>query len=70
MKMPIWFKIIWIVPILINIAALIWFIVGSTGGFQRGHDIVASAVLIGVWNSFYHHIVNINDPHTTRVGSV
>ncbi|MMZ57822.1 hypothetical protein D1872_197750 [compost metagenome] len=46
MKMPIWIKIIWIVPILINIAALIWFILGSTGGFQRGHDIVASAVLI------------------------
>ncbi|MGG4220498.1 hypothetical protein ABEW32_20030 [Paenibacillus jamilae] len=46
MKMPIWFKIIWIIPILINIAALIWFVVGSTGGFQRGHDIVASVTLI------------------------
>ncbi|KAF6637385.1 hypothetical protein [Paenibacillus polymyxa] len=46
MKMPIWFKIIWIVPILINIGALIWFILGSTGGLQRGHDILATATLV------------------------
>ncbi len=44
--MPIWFKIIWIVPILINIGALIWFILGSTGGLQRGHDILATATLV------------------------
>ncbi|KJD45362.1 hypothetical protein [Paenibacillus terrae] len=45
-KMPIWFKIIWMIPILINIAAFIWFILGSTGGFQRGHDILGTAALV------------------------
>ncbi|MGN8228412.1 hypothetical protein [Paenibacillus polymyxa] len=46
MKMPIWFRIIWMIPIVINIAAFIWFILGSTGGFQRGHDILATATLV------------------------
>lgn len=45
-KMPVWFKIIWMVPILINIAALIWFILGSTGGFQRGQDLIETVILM------------------------
>ncbi|MEC0180524.1 hypothetical protein P4H61_03310 [Paenibacillus peoriae] len=45
-KMPVWFKIIWMVPIFVNIAALIWFILGSTGGFQRGQDLIETVILI------------------------
>ncbi|MEC0233379.1 hypothetical protein P4H71_03300 [Paenibacillus kribbensis] len=45
-KMPVWFKIIWMVPIFVNIAALIWFVLGSTGGFQRGQDLIATVILM------------------------
>ncbi|MGW8956693.1 hypothetical protein [Paenibacillus sp. NPDC055715] len=45
-KMPVWFKIIWMVPIFVNIAALIWFVLGSTGGFQRGQDLIETVILV------------------------
>ncbi|MGQ3479138.1 hypothetical protein [Paenibacillus sp. TY11] len=45
-KMPVWFKIIWMVPIFVNIAALIWFVLGSTGGFQRQQDLIETVILM------------------------
>lgn len=39
-------KCIWIMAIFINLSAVLWFILGSTANFQRGIDLISTAVLI------------------------
>lgn len=33
-------------PIFVNAVALIWFVLGSTGGFQRGQDLIETVILV------------------------
>lgn len=42
------FKGIWIIAIAINVASLLWLIVGSTANFQRSMDIVAIYTLFSI----------------------
>lgn len=42
------FKGIWIISVAINIASLLWLVVGSTANFQRSMDIVARYTLFSV----------------------
>jgi len=37
-------KIIWIATVLVSLFALIWFVLGSTAGFQRGVDLITTVV--------------------------
>ncbi|RXZ81567.1 hypothetical protein EBB07_14710 [Paenibacillaceae bacterium] len=44
--MSTWFKVVWVLAIIINIVALVWFILGSTANFQRSLDLVERLTLI------------------------
>ncbi|MFB7817162.1 hypothetical protein ACFC0X_23690 [Paenibacillus chitinolyticus] len=39
-------KVLWILAILINLSAIVWFILGSTANFQRGIDLVSTVILV------------------------
>ncbi len=39
-------RAIWVVAILINLSAVIWFILGTTANFQRGIDLVSTVILV------------------------
>jgi hypothetical protein len=39
---------IWVLAILINLCALLWFVLGSTANFQRGIDIITTVILMYV----------------------
>ncbi|MFB5764060.1 hypothetical protein [Paenibacillus medicaginis] len=39
-------KVIWIVAMFVNLSAVIWYILGSTAGFQRGMDLISTLILV------------------------
>lgn len=39
-------RVIWVGAILINLSAVIWFILGTTANFQRGIDLVSTVILV------------------------
>jgi len=39
-------KVIWIATVLVSLFALIWFVLGSTAGFQRGVDLITTVVFV------------------------
>ncbi|CAH1232836.1 hypothetical protein PAECIP111891_07101 [Paenibacillus allorhizoplanae] len=43
-----WIKILWILSALINFSGIIWLILGSTANFQRGIDLIATVIIIGL----------------------
>lgn len=44
--MRTWFKIVWYLAIIANVAAFLWFILGATANFQRRLDLVGFPTLI------------------------
>ncbi|NEN87132.1 hypothetical protein [Paenibacillus elgii] len=39
-------RVIWALVILVNLSAVMWFILGTTANFQRGIDLVSTVVLV------------------------
>lgn len=44
--MKTWFKVIWYLAIIANVATFVWFIIGNTANFQRGLDLVGVPTLV------------------------
>lgn len=42
-----WFRVLLIVVIVLSIFSFVWFLLGSTGYFQRGMDIIGTTILMG-----------------------
>ncbi len=47
--MTIWIKVLLIVGILVNVVAMMWFLLGSTANFNRSLDLVSTVMLLKVW---------------------
>ncbi len=47
--MIVYLKIIWVVALVINIACMTWFLIGSTANFQRSFDIISTIYLVFFW---------------------
>lgn len=39
-------RVIWILAILINLSAVMWFIFGTTANFQRGMDLISTVIFV------------------------
>jgi len=42
-------KVIWVTAIVVTSISMIWYLLGSTAGFQRGIDLVMTTIYIAIW---------------------